>query len=424
MRVFRGASVVAVTAALAASAAAALEVNSPADIPPPGYSGRQYVDSAGCVFVRAGVGSVVNWVARVSRDGTHLCGYAPTFGAPATAVAAAPVAPGPAAPAPAPASAGAPVATVALTASPPPTGLQPRPVTPPAARVAVVAPVPSAPRPTAEQVPGPYVSPYVAVSGAVAPAPAAAALPSIVAATTITNAQSVCPNLSPVAQRYMLSDGRNVVRCGPQTSDPVGYINNAGVPGLQVAGMNAPASFAAPNSVSQSVATAQVATVPPVPAGYQPAWRDDRLNPYRGVAGANGAAQMAQRWTNGVPAQAITQTAVRVAGHDPREDRTDGGAESLFAVVSVSGKSVSEAAYVPAPQAAQFVQVGTYGLVENADQARARLNLLGLPVAASHVVQGGRALQIVYAGPFDSAAALRAALSAVRGAGFRDAFAR
>jgi len=418
MRVFRGASVVAIAAALAASAATALEVNSPADVPPPGYSGRQYVDSAGCVFVRAGVGSVVNWVARVSRDGTHLCGYAPTFGAPATAVAAAPVVP---APAPAAPRTPAPVATVALTTSPPPAGLQPRPVTPSVAPVALVA---AAPRPTAEQVPGPYVSPYVALSGAVTPARAVAPLPSIVAATTITNAQSVCPNLSPVAQRYMLSDGRNVVRCGPQTSDPVGYINTAGVPGLQVGGMNAPASFAAPNSAGQSVATAQVATMPPVPAGYQPAWRDDRLNPYRGVAGANGAAQMAQRWTNGVPAQANVQTAVRVPGREPREDRAEGGVEPMFAVVSVSGKSVSAPATVAMPRAAEFVQVGTYGHAENADQARARLNMLGLPVAASQVVQGGRALQIIYAGPFDSAEALRAALSAVRGAGFRDAFAR
>lgn len=407
MLVSKGVSAAALAAALAGAPALALDVSGPVDIPPPGFTGRQYVDSAGCVFVRAGVGSVVNWVARVSRDGTHLCGYQPTFGAPATAVAAAPaLAPAPIGRRPAP---GAPVATAALTAALPPAGLQSRPVAPAMTIVAAPAAVasPSTPRPAAEQVPGPYVSPYVAHSGAVAPPPmpgalarpAAAPLPTIVAAATVTNAQSVCPNLSPVAQRYMLSDGRNVVRCGPQTADPVGYINNAGVPGLQVGGMNAPVSLAAPIIASYAASMPQAATVPPVPAGYRPAWNDDRLNPYRGVASASGNAQMAQRWTNDVPAQ------LQEAG---------------IASVSVSSKS---AALVVA-QAARFVQVGTYSIAENADQARARLRALGLPVAASRVVQGGRELQIVYAGPFDSADALGAALGAARGAGYRDAFAR
>ncbi len=57
------------------------QLGGPVNLPPAGFSGEQFVDNRGCLFLRAGFGDVVNWVPRVNRDHAPLCGYPPTFGA-------------------------------------------------------------------------------------------------------------------------------------------------------------------------------------------------------------------------------------------------------------------------------------------------------------------------------------------------------
>jgi cell division septation protein DedD len=50
----------------------------PAEMPPADYAGQQYVDSKGCMFVRAGTAAEVLWIPRVSRQGEPICSNPPS----------------------------------------------------------------------------------------------------------------------------------------------------------------------------------------------------------------------------------------------------------------------------------------------------------------------------------------------------------
>jgi cell division septation protein DedD len=297
------------------------EITGPAEIPPASYQGAQYVDSKGCVFVRAGFGGTVSWVPRVRQDRTVMCGQTPTLGQ-----ASAEPAPAPAAAAPQPV-----VAPPVTTAAPP---------------VAMAKPAVQKRK----------------VRRVAEPAGDANAAPVRIVAVATVSGAAQCADSANTAERYTLSDGRRITRCGPPVADPVRYLNGLRMAGLRVLRDGASATGKPFEQTATIDSTA-------APKGFKPAWDDGRLNPLRGV---------------GTKAAPTGQTRATKA----------------------TGRF--------------YIQVGAFGVAANADGAAARIGAMGLPAAR----EGQRGLTAVLAGPFASASDAAEALRRLRGTGFPEAFIR
>lgn len=402
-------ALLAATFGAAAMAQSLRDIGGPSETPPSSYQGQMYVDSRGCVFLRAGFGGQVNWVARVSASRQPLCGYPPTFG-PKTRVEIAEDAP--VANSPSVAKGRAPTPTVA-TLTAPPTIRQ----TPPPARI-----------PVASYTPAPVAVARPAPTRIVLPAPVRPATVALRPEYQIATSSSIpagkigCFTSVPVAERLPLRDGGSVVLCtrgdGTLTGArapiyPAGTAVGASLlpPPGYVASHHPPEGRA--TRLPRETRTAEAA--PSVPKGYKLAWTDDRLNPYRGIGTAEGQAAQDQVWTRDVPA--------RLVADQPKTTRRVVYAEPSRARVSTKSEPVAEAPRTVSGGVA-YVQVGTFGVPANAEGAAARLAGLGLPVSRSRLNKGGKALQVVLAGPFGDAGSAQAALRAARGAGFGDAFLR
>lgn len=384
----------------------------PAEFPPASFKGKQFADSRGCVFIRAGVDGNVTWVPRLTRAREHICGAQPTFAK--------------AQPAPEPVAQPAPEPKKVAEAPKPTVKVKPAPVVVKPALVTVS-------KTTKPKVAAPTIAPMKTVATTkVAQKPAKAA-PKRVAPTALAvpAATSSCPQFGPSGQ-FMTGAG---LRCGPQAESPVTFGSAAG------GAISAPPVIrAVPSVQGQPQQQAVVQQVPrpsgvSIPKGYRPVWTDDRLNPNRGPQNALGQAQMELVWTNTVPRKLVEKRSGRdVSRANPNvvypytDLATQQRTEAMKIIQTQPNARVGTKGQSPSkPDATKgkaYVQVGTFGVPANAQKTAKRLQSAGMPVRIGRYAKSGKQYQIVMAGPFATSQQLNAALATARRAGFRDAFLR
>lgn len=432
----------------------------PAEFPPASYKGKQYVDSKGCVFIRAGIDGTVSWVPRVTRKRSGVCGFKPTFAGQVSE------------PTPVQTAASNQITIAAPVAKP---AAAPKPVLKPSPKRVVKA----APKPK----PAPKVVRQVAKRPAPIVEKVVQSAPVARTVSVAPRSQAACPGASPISSRY-LQRGKYDIRCGPQAAPIVGArISSAPAP--RVAGPVAAQSRVAGSTptidvsqhrriVPRHVAVSRVNTTNlRVPNGYKRVWTDGRLNPKRTEQSLAGHKAMSLIWTSSVPRRLINQadgsdvtatvplvypyvdyaaqqaqlgqvTIVKRNGQTLKRILRNAG--NLFTpkprqagVTTVQRKPTYSTRSTPkvAPKATAkraqpkaevagrgFVQIGSaFNDAAAAQQMAKRVQRMGLPVRVGRYTRDGQTTRLVIAGPFGGDSSVRRAVSRLRGAGY-SAFAR
>ena len=410
----------------------------PSEFPPSSYKGKQYVDSQGCVFIRAGIDGNVSWIPRVTRARKTVCGFKPSLsGRVASAPAAAVEAP----------------VQITLNNS--------------------TAAAPSIAKPVPRRVAKPRRAPAPVVVRQTAPKPAprviqqpvvVAKAPQVVPTTRRIQAQTACPGASAISQQYLRGNGKSAVRCGPQAAPITGSVTP--LRGTQQVVGIAPSRYqAAPAATISS----QTRIVPKhaaqnrintrngsVPKGYKKVWDDGRLNPKRAEQTLAGRQQMLLIWTQTVPRRLIdTSTGRDVTASVPliypyidvvtqsrelgqvqivqrngqiakRVVRNRGSRTPVYSSRSAP-KAEAVARTAPAPRALvgkRYVQIGTFSNAANAQKSAQNVSRMGMAARIGKHRKGGKTFLTVQAGPFTDAGQLKSAITRLRGAGYTGAFAR
>lgn len=429
----------------------------PAEFPPASYKGKQYVDSKGCVFIRAGIDGNVSWVPRMTRARKAVCGFQPSLGSR--------VASAPAAAAPTPRS-------------------QPTEITVNAAPAATTPPQRPAPqRATAARKPAPVVVRQTAPRPTPAPKPKVVAKPTkpTIAQPPVRVAREAvtsCPGASAISQRYLRGSSGLPVRCGPQAAPIVGTrVAGAPVPTAPKAQGKAIVQRPAAGATTATATVTSTTRIAPkhvvtnrantqnvaVPHGYKKVWEDGRLNSKRAEQNLQGRADMLLVWTQTVPRRLINQhtgrdvtatvpliypytnlerqrrelgqvTLVRRDGQLVKRIVRNSHAKAAPATrtpvySSRSAPAAKQPSAVTQPdraavQGKRFVQIGTYRNPANAQAAARQVARMGMPARIGKHRKGGSTYLTVQAGPFDRTQSAAAAMQKLRAAGYKDAFAR
>jgi hypothetical protein len=166
------------------------------------------------------------------------------------------------------------------------------------------------PQPVIETVPDAVPAPMPkATPVSVKPMPYAKAPPQPVAARPVAGRATAsgvfgCYAEAPVAEEVSLASGGAAIVCTRGDGTATGWR-----PPVSVAAPVAPRGKTNPASGEYVV----IEPVPTPPKGYQLAWKDDRLNPWRGIGTDQGWADQDQVWTRTVPARLVTKKQVPVA---------------------------------------------------------------------------------------------------------------
>ncbi len=426
----------------------------PAEFPPSSYKGKQYVDSRGCIYIRAGIDGNVTWVPRVDRGRRQICGYkptavagttqAPTSSAKPPVLITVPEADQPAATASAkpkakPTAAAKPAAT-AQAAKPKPTA-RPQPVA-----KATPKPVATKPKPkAAATAAAPRPKPAKPAAATVASAPAVAPR-TVKPAPTAPTETGGCANASALSQRY-INTGPGV-RCGPQAEPAITYGKGAvGEP--QSSLRITPDTRVVPRHVYENRQNVRNVKIP---KGYRAVWDDDRLNPYRaertlapavvdgkvkiprgyvvvdrhddrfnpqrGVLSERGNAQTNLVWTQEVPRRLVRTPAtaqVVVVPMGTAKSPAEATRKGLFVV---STRSDPNAAVRTSSSGRKYIRVGTFTDPGKAQDTARTLSASGLPIRMGKVNRKGRMLPVVLAGPYSDLAVARRDLAQLRSQGF------